>query len=77
MELNNTEMLTVGQVAALLGVAQSCISSRLRAGTLKGTRLGLGKGVWVIARSDALACRVTRGRPRKPRVDPLLGDSTC
>ncbi len=42
--------LSISETAQALGVADSTIRKMIEAGTLPATRIGVGRGRWVIAR---------------------------
>lgn len=73
----NTSLLTVAQVAGLLGVSTASVYAMVEAGRLACHRIGLGRGTIRISEADledfldACRCGPPAPRPRRLARGPL------
>ncbi|MEW6031540.1 MAG: helix-turn-helix domain-containing protein [Bacillota bacterium] len=58
---DDKRLLSVAEVASLLGLHPKQLSAMLAAGEFPGTRVGRGRGVWRIRREDVDAYLDARG----------------
>jgi excisionase family DNA binding protein len=64
--MDNADLLSIAQVAELLGVNRQRVTQLIRAGRITATRVGRS---YVVRRADARFTHLPGGRPRKNSVD--------